>query len=124
MFERRTEPLLPRRQFVARVLRGIALGLSLLAVALGGGMVGYRLTGMSWVDAYLNASMILAGMGQVDELHTPGAKVFAGTYALFSGVVFLSTVAVLLAPIAHRMLHRFHIETGHEHKAKQVSGEW
>ena len=63
MFERRTEPLLPRRQFVARVLRGIALGLSLLAVALGGGMVGYRLTGMSWVDAYLNASMILAGMG-------------------------------------------------------------
>src|SRR5205085_10912167 len=118
-----TEPLLPRRQFVARVLRGVALGLSLIAVSLGVGMAGYHLTGLSWVDSYLNASMILAGMGQVDELHTPGAKVFAGTYALFSGVVFLSTVAVLLAPIAHRMLHRFHIEADRDHRAKQVSGE-
>ena len=110
MYERRSDPLLPRRQFIARVLRGLALGLSLLGVSLGAGMVGYHLAGLSWVDSYLNASMILAGMGQVDELHTSGAKLFAGTYALFSGVVFLSTVAVLLAPIAHRMLHQFHIE--------------
>lgn len=113
MFERRTEPLLPRPQFITRVLRGFALGISLLAVSLGVGMAGYHLAGFSWVDSYLNASMILAGMGQVDALHTAGVKIFAGSYALFSGVVFLSTVAVFLAPIVHRMLHRFHIETSH-----------
>lgn len=75
------------------------------------GIVGYHeFEGMSWVDATVNAAMILGGMGPITELHTNAGKLFAAAYALFSGIVFLVAIAVLLAPAVHRFLHRFHIE--------------
>jgi hypothetical protein len=74
------------------------------------GVLGYHyIAGLSWIDAFENAAMILSGMGPVDEIHGTGAKVFAGCYALFSGVVFITTAAILLAPLVHRLLHRFHV---------------
>ena len=110
-FEHKQKPLLPFRAFVSRQLRFTAFALLLILVSLFMGMAGYHgIAGLSWVDAFYNASMILTGMGPVDPMHTTGAKVFAGTYALFSGVVFLSTAAVLLAPVVHRLLHRLHME--------------
>ena len=82
-----------------------------MAGSLALGMLGYHLVaGLSWIDALVNASMILTGMGPVDEMSTVGAKLFASFYALFSGVAFLTIVAVLLAPAVHRFLHRFHLD--------------
>jgi len=110
-FEHRSKPVLPIEQFYKRQLKFLGYALILLTFSLGIGMAGYRYhTGMSWMDAYLNASMILTGMGPVDQMPTPGAKFFAGTYALFSGVIFLSTVAVMFTPIVHRLLHLMHID--------------
>ena len=88
-----------------------ALSGGLIVGSLAIGAVGYRmLAHLSWVDALLNASMILTGMGPVDPMPTAGAKLFASAYALFSGVAFLTSVGVLLAPVVHRLLHRFHLE--------------
>jgi hypothetical protein len=82
-----------------------------MALALGIGVLGYRLTeGMPWLDALLNASMILGGMGPVTELQSDGGKLFASLYALFAGVVFIALTGVLLAPILHRLMHRFHLQ--------------
>ena len=111
MFERRNQPLLPRRAYVLRISRHAVVGGSLVALTLGIGIAGYHwLEGLGWLDAYLNAAMILGGMGPVSELHTGASKLFAGAYALFSGVVFLVAVGVLLAPVIHRALHRFHLD--------------
>ena len=89
----------------------IALGASLLAGSLAFGMVGYHdLEGLPWVDAFLNASMLLGGMGPVDMPHTEAGKLFAGLYALYSGMLFLVLAALILAPVFHRVLHRFHLE--------------
>jgi hypothetical protein len=97
--------------FAHRILRSLALALGIIGLSLGLGIVGYHYCGgLSWLDALLNASMILAGMGPVDELHTVAGKLFASFYALFSGVVFISSVAVFLGPIVHRFLHNFHFE--------------
>ena len=93
------------------MLGSLALTFGVIAVSLALGIVGYHFcAGLSWVDALLNAAMILAGMGPVNELQTVGAKLFAAFYALFSGVVFITAVALLLAPVIHRFLHRFHLE--------------
>ena len=74
-------------------------------------MLGYHLIeGLSWVDAFLNSAMLLGGMGPVDQLHTTAGKIFAGIYALYSGIVFLVIAGVLFAPIFHRMLHHFHLD--------------
>jgi len=113
MFEPRTQRLLPRKVFVFRVLRSLALALAILGVSLGLGVFGYHLcAGLSWLDSLLNASMILSGMGPVNELDTVAGKLFASFYALFSGVVFITAVALLLAPVFHRFLHKFHLESG------------
>jgi hypothetical protein len=110
VFERRFEPLLPFEKFAARIARALGVAFALIGTSLGIGMVGYHVFArLSWLDSVLNAAMILTGMGPVDQLVTPAAKIFAGCYALFSGVVFLSVVAVLAAPVAHRILHRFHL---------------
>ena len=111
MFERHSQPLLARRAFYRRVSR--YTGIALLTVGLSWliGILGYRLfEGMSWIDATLNAAMILGGMGPVDTLHTDAGKLFASFYALFSGIVFLVSVGVLIAPLFHRLLHEFHLE--------------
>ena len=111
MYEHRTQPLLPRNLFLLRMLRHGLFALCLVIVSLGIGVVGYRATeGMPWLDALLNASMILGGMGPVTELHTVGGKLFASAYALFSGVAFLATVGILVVPVAHRLFHHLHLE--------------
>jgi len=112
MFEHRSQPLLPARQFVLRVIRHVIIGLVLMFIALGIGMAGYHgLEGLSWLDSFLNASMILGGMGPVAELHNPAAKLFAGFYALFSGLAFIGVVGIIILPIAHRLLHLLHLES-------------
>ena len=109
MFEQRSKPLLPRRQYFVRLARGVGIGLIVIACALGMGMVGYRtFEGMSWVDAFDNAAMILSGMGPVSSLQTNGGKIFAGCYALFSGLAFIAILGIIFAPVFHRFLHRFH----------------
>ena len=111
MYEHRTRPILSRADFTKRVARHVMLALIILAVALGIGVVGYHTLGeLEWLDALLNASMILGGMGPVDPLHKPVAKLFASGYALFSGLVFIGVASLLVAPFAHRLLHRFHLE--------------
>jgi pimeloyl-ACP methyl ester carboxylesterase len=110
MIEHRPLPLPPWEKFAIRVLRAFGMGALLIGVSLGIGMLGYHYAAdLTWLDAFLNAAMILTGMGPVNPLTGKAAKLFAGFYALFSGVVFLSTVAVLAAPIAHRILLRFHL---------------
>ena len=112
-YEHRKEPLAPRGVFVRRVAVHGGMGFGFVAVALAIGMAGYRWTeGLGWVDAFLNAAMILGGMGPVAELRTTAGKLFAGAYSLFSGVAFLVVVGVMFAPLAHRLLHRLHIEDG------------
>jgi len=111
MLEHRRKPLLPRRQFLVRQSRYAAFSLLILGFSIGLGMVGYHLFGrLPWIDSFLNAAMILTGMGPVDHLDTAGGKIFAAFYALFSGISFLTFVAILFTPIYHRFLHRFHLE--------------
>ena len=115
MFEHRKQALLTTEEFLRRVLRHVGLSVAILVCSLAIGIVGYHLLeGMPWVDATLNAAMILGGMGPVGELHSTAAKLFAAAYALYAGVVFLVVVGVLFAPIVHRALHRFHLEKADE----------
>jgi len=105
------KPLPPRRVFALHLLRNLLYVSGLIVASLALGAAGYHeFAGLPWLDATLNAAMILTGMGPVDPLTTPAAKVFGIAYALFSGVAFLTMVAMLLAPAAHRLLHRFHLE--------------
>ncbi|MFA5112902.1 MAG: hypothetical protein WC529_01250 [Candidatus Margulisiibacteriota bacterium] len=109
MYEHHKQPLLPFKHFIVRLTKSIFIALGFIAFSLWLGAVGYHYTeGLSWLDATLNASMILAGMGPVDVLRTSSGKVFATFYALYSGIAFLTTAAILLAPIIHRFLHKFH----------------
>ena len=111
MYEPRHRPLLPQDKFNARLRSHGFLALAMLSGALLTGKIGYRYAnGLPWIDALLNAAMILSGMGPVDPLVTPAAKLFATVYSLFSGIIFIAVVGIFLAPIAHRMLHRFHLE--------------
>lgn len=111
MYEHRRERLLPFGHFVQRVVGHALWAAALIAGSLVAGMVGYReLEGMSWLDAFLNAAMILGGMGPVAALGTDGGKLFAGLYALYAGGVFLVVTGLLLAPVLHRVLHRFHLD--------------
>lgn len=111
MFEHRHHPLAPTRVFLRRLAWSGLAFLGFVAFSLAVGTIGYHgVAGLPWVDALLNASMILTGMGPVDHLTSTGAKLFATGYALFSGVAFLTSIGVLLAPILHRLMHRFHLE--------------
>lgn len=111
MYEHRTDKLLPRVQFVRRVIGHFGYSILACAIALGAGVLGYHvIAGLTWVDSLLNASMILGGMGPVDPLQTSGAKVFASFYALFSGLVFIGVLGLLLAPFIHRVMHKLHMD--------------
>lgn len=111
VYEPKHRPLLPRIEFAKRVVRRFLLAISLVGVALGIGVLGYHVLGqLTWVDSFLNASMILGGMGPVDPLRSDAAKIFAACYALFSGLAFIGIASLLVAPFAHRFLHRFHLE--------------
>ena len=109
-FEKKSQPLAERVHFILRLfLYGLISGM-MIAVSLGIGVLGYRwFGGLDWIDALLNASMILTGMGPVNAMTTTSGKLFASFYALFSGVVFLSATAVILTPVFHRVMHRFHL---------------
>ncbi len=110
-FERRQEKLAPMPVFIKRVAVSFGIACGLIFVALLIGIFGYHsLAGLGWIDALLDASMILGGMGPVHELKTDWAKIFASGYALFSGLVFIGVMALVLAPLVHRMLHRFHAD--------------
>src|SRR5258706_6580397 len=109
MFEHRKQSLLPLRGFYFRLARGAVIGLAIILTSLGIGMAGYHLfKKMPWLDAFSNAAMILSGMGPLVPLQTDAGKLFAGCYALFSGLAFITSIGVAFAPMFHRFLHKFH----------------
>ena len=111
MFEHKSRPLLPKPLFYRRMLLSALLGLSLVAVSLAAGMLGYHhYEGMSWIDSFVNAAMILSGMGPMLPINTYGGKMFAGCYAIYSGIALISIAGIVFAPVFHRFLHRFHLE--------------
>ena len=110
-FERRSDPLAPTSIFVRRLLASLGIALSLIAVALSIGIAGYHILGrFNWIDSLLEASMILGGMGPVNELPNNAVKIFASAYALFSGLMFIAIMGIVLAPVVHRILHKFHVD--------------
>jgi hypothetical protein len=112
MFERRQDKLLSRRLFIRRLGRSIAAGGVLILFSLSVGMVGYHWLGtLEWIDAFLDAAMILSGMGPLSPLDTVSGKIFAGCYAIYCGIALIATTGVILAPIIHRALHKFHLES-------------
>ena len=111
-YESRHQPLLSRAAFARRLARNFAAASLLVAVSLLVGMAGYHwLEGQEWIDAFANAAMILSGMGPLAPLQTWGGKLFAGVYALYSGLLLIVTATIVLAPVLHRLLHEFHVET-------------
>jgi hypothetical protein len=117
MYEHKRKPLLSTRLFLFRVAGHLLVASILILVSLLVGTVGYHwLDQLNWVDSILNASMILGGMGPVDPLHTTAAKIFASFYALYAGFILLISVGIIIAPVFHRLLHRFHMETKAQEK--------
>ncbi|WP_068470905.1 two pore domain potassium channel family protein [Candidatus Protochlamydia phocaeensis] len=111
MSENHRSLVLVKRSFAKRLMHSILIGFLIVLLSLLIGMAGYHhFEQMSWLDAYLNAAMILSGMGPVADPQTVGGKIFAGTYALFSGVIFLIVVGLIFAPLFHRLLHQFNVE--------------
>jgi len=111
VYEHRKQKLLTPRQFAQRVLRHVGLAAVAVAIALAIGVIGYHLlAGLGWIDALLNAAMILGGMGPINGLPNDASKIFAALYALFSGLVFIAILGVILAPFLHRLAHRMHAE--------------
>jgi hypothetical protein len=112
-FEHRSQKVISRHKFAMRMVMAIGLWAALTLIGLTIGMFGYAyFEGMSVVDAYVNAAMILSGMGPIGELKTTGGKIFAGTYAILSGLIIVIATGFVLAPVFHRVLHRFHVEQG------------
>ena len=110
-FEHLAEPVASRTRFFRRLGANVGLALAFVAVSLAAGMAGYHwLGGLGWVDSFLNAAMILSGMGPVDTLTATGAKLFAGFYAIYSGLLVVATSALIFAPVMHRLLHQLHVK--------------
>jgi hypothetical protein len=111
-YESKHQPLLSRSRFIRRMAKSLTAATILAGISLLGGMLGYRyFEGMEWIDAFANASMILSGMGPLTPLQTWGGKLFAGLYALYSGLTLIFATGIILGPLVHRLLHRFHLET-------------
>jgi hypothetical protein len=109
--EGRRQKLAPFSVYAQRVAAAVGVACCVIAVVLGIGMSGYHwLGGLDWVDSLLEASMILGGMGPVNPIKTTAAKIFASGYALFCGLVFIGLMGIVLTPVAHRMMHKFHVE--------------
>lgn len=111
MYERKTQPLAPRKVYYARQLRNFFYMIFFLSICLGIGILGYHYTAdISWLDSLHNASMILSGMGPVVEIRTTSGKWFSSFYALFSGVAFITNISILMAPAVHRFFHKLHLQ--------------
>jgi hypothetical protein len=111
MYEHHAKHLLPRKEYYRRIANHAALGFLVLAGSLGIGMAGYHFfEQLPWIDAFVNAAMILSGMGPVATLQTDAGKIFAGCYALFSGITLIGILGIIFAPVIHRFLHKFHLE--------------
>jgi hypothetical protein len=111
MYEPSSSRLLSARQFSVRMVRHLGVVVLLVAFSLLMGMVGYVALGdMTWTDAFLNSAMLLGGMGPVGDLPTNTAKIFAGCYALYAGLVFIASFTIILTPVVHRIAHRFHVD--------------
>jgi hypothetical protein len=114
-FETKNQPLLNWISFSKRLARNFAVASLLIGISLLGGMAGYHFfEGMPWMDAFVNAAMILSGMGPVDPLKTSNGKLFAGCYALYSGLALILATGIIFAPVVHRLLHQFHLESEKE----------
>lgn len=112
-YEQLSQPVAPLPQYLQRQLRSLGIGSVFIVIALFAGMLGYhKFVGLSWIDSYENAAMILAGMGPMAAPATFAGKIFAGTYALFSGIAVLAIAGVIAAPLVHRFLHRLHADPG------------
>lgn len=111
MFEHYSLDVLPRHRFLGRLVVSLLIGVSIIAISLAGGMLGYHhFEGMNWIDSYINAAMILSGMGPLSQPQSIEGKLFAGCYALYSGFVVVLVSGIVFAPVVHRFLHRFHLE--------------
>ena len=110
-FERRLDKLAPRSVFIKRIIASLGIALVLIFCSLTIGIVGYHsIAGFNFVDSFLEASMILGGMGPVKEMPSDGAKIFAALYALFSGLILIALMGIILSPVAHRIMHKFHVD--------------
>ena len=117
MYELHTEKLLPRRQFLRRLARHGGLAGVVLVLSLVVGILGFHFfANQLWLDAYLNATMLLSGMGPVGDFQGSVGKIFAGIYAMYSGIVFLGATAVFLAPVVHRVLHKLRLSEDRKRK--------
>jgi len=111
MFEHRSRPLIPPRQYVHRLARSGLFAMVIIVVSLLVGMAGYHwFEHRPWIDAFADAAMILSGMGPLRPLESDGGKVFAGLYAFYSGLALIAVAGVIFAPALHRFLHRFHLD--------------
>jgi hypothetical protein len=111
VYEHRAEPILPRRRFLARFARHVALASAVIAVSIGIGVLGFHAWGgQPWLDAFVNTAMLLGGMGEVGEITTTAGKWFSAFYALFAGLIFIAVAGILGAPVLHRVLHRLHLD--------------
>lgn len=110
-FEHRGQPVIPPRRFLIRLANSGLIAVAVIGVSLAMGMWGYHaFEGLSWIDAFLNAAMLLGGMGPVDAPVSVAGKLFAGMYSLYCGLVVIAVAGIVLAPVAHRFLHRFHMD--------------
>ena len=110
-YERRYDQLAPRSVFIKRMVAALGVALGLILFALMIGIAGYHyIAGFNWIDSLLEASMILGGMGPIKELPNDTAKIFASIYALFSGLIFIGVMGLVLSPVVHRIMHKFHVD--------------
>jgi len=115
VYEHRLTPPLSHGQFIRRVVGHLAAAAILVGLSLLGGMLGYRhFEGLGWVDGFLETAMLLGGMGAIHPPQTEGGKIFAGGFALYAGLIFIVTAAIMLAPITHRIMHRLHWDEGED----------
>jgi hypothetical protein len=118
MYEHHAEPLLSWKQFASRLARHGGIAGSVLLFSLAIGTIGFHwLALQEWIDAFLNSSMLLGGMGPIGDIRSDAGKIFASLYALYAGIVFIGTSGLVLAPVLHRILHKIHLEEKHQHKS-------
>ena len=114
-FEHRAQPLLPGHLYFLRILFSIGIGFTIIAISLFIGMSGYHwFEHLTWIDSFVNAAMLLSGMGPLEQPQTDAGKFFAGCYALYSGLAVILVAGIMFAPVIHRFLHKFHLEKGND----------